>query len=284
MMYALEPRVHGPIYRTIQHLLPAPKPHRLGCHRPRVPDAVCFIGILYRLITGASWTTIESILKTANHQVSDTTLRARRDEWINAGVFERIEAEARAGYQHLVGYDVEHVSIDGSDQLAPCGGEDTGRGFKTHGRLGWKWCLAVDDDGIPMAWTINPANRNDYPMMFDVLDQLNDLDLNPTRTIGTLHADRGFNYAETPRRLADKYGITSFNAPPRNTPAAGAEPLVGLGKHRWIVEATNSWLRAYGQLRRNTDRKTIHREAALQLAIALFITHRLTQKATCPIR
>ena len=104
-----------------------------------------------------------------------------------------------------------------------------------------------------------------------------------TAVKGTLHADRGFNYAETPRRL-DDYDITAFCAPPRNQPDQGAEPLVGLGKHRWIVEAANSWLRAYGQLRRNTDRKATDRQAALQLAIALFITHRLTQKTTSHIR
>lgn len=28
---------------------------------------------------------------------------------------------------------------------------------------------------------------------------------------------------------------------------------------RWSVERTSSWLSNYGQLRRNTDRKTIHR-------------------------
>lgn len=35
---------------------------------------------------------------------------------------------------------------------------------------------------------------------------------------------------------------------------------------RWIVEATNSWLSNYGQLRRNPDRRVRHRHAALNLA------------------
>jgi hypothetical protein len=42
-----------------------------------VPDRLCFRGIPIRLGTGASWVDIEAIL---DHQVSDTTLRARRDE------------------------------------------------------------------------------------------------------------------------------------------------------------------------------------------------------------
>jgi hypothetical protein len=38
---------------------------------------------------------------------------------------------------------------------------------------------------------------------------------------------------------------------------------------RWPVERTNSWLSNYGQLRRNTDRSTIHRLA--QFALAVFL-------------
>ena len=103
-------------------------------------------------------------------------------------------------------------------------------------------------------------------MMFEVLDQLAQTDL--LRLIDTLHADRGFNYPETAQRLADDYGITNFNAPPRRKRRSGTTPLVGLGSHRWIVESANSWLRNYGQLRRSTDRKTIHRQTALKFAIA----------------
>jgi hypothetical protein len=51
----------------------------------RWPDRLCFRAILIRLVTGASWVDIEGIL---DHAVSDTTLRARRDEWIDAGVFD----------------------------------------------------------------------------------------------------------------------------------------------------------------------------------------------------
>ena len=48
---------------------------------------------------------------------------------------------------------------------------------------------------------------------------------------------------------------------------------------RWPVERTNSWLSNYGQLRRNTDRRIIHRLAALALAIALIIAIKLIKWA-----
>ena len=50
-----------------------------------------WLGFDPECVTGASWVDIEAIL---DHQVSDTALRARRDEWIDVGVFDRLEAEA----------------------------------------------------------------------------------------------------------------------------------------------------------------------------------------------
>ena len=48
---------------------------------------------------------------------------------------------------------------------------------------------------------------------------------------------------------------------------------------RWPVERTNSWLSNYGQLRRNTDRRIIHRLAQFALAIALILTIKLVKWA-----
>lgn len=277
MMYALDPAVHYPLFKVIEELLPQRPEHPLGCHRKRISDFVCFTWILHRLITGASWETLEAM---SGGAVSDTTLRHRRDEWIDAGVFEQLAAQAINGYHHLIGLDLTDVCIDGSDHLAPCGGPGTGFSFKHPGRLAWKWCLAVDSNGIPIAWTIDSGNRHDYSMFFPVLDQL--ADHNRIRLTGTLHVDRGFNFGSTAAKVAG-YGIEHFVAPPRNDPNGGTVKKVGLGK-RWIVEAANSWLRAYGQLRRNTDRTSRHRHAALCFAITLFISHRLQQKRTSPIR
>jgi hypothetical protein len=41
------------------------------------------------------------------------------------------------------------------------------------------------------------------------------------------------------------------------------------------VERTNIWLSNFGQLRRNTDRRSIHRRAQLRLAITLLLTANL---------
>ena len=123
-MRALERDVQDAVWQTIEPLLPPPPSHPLRCHRPRVPDRLCFHGILIRLTTGSSWQDIESIL---DFKASDTTLRARRDEWITAGVFDQIHAEAIAAFDRIIGLDLSEVSIDGSVHKAPYGDEGTGK-------------------------------------------------------------------------------------------------------------------------------------------------------------
>ena len=268
MMRALDHEVHDAVFTAIEALLPEPPPHPLGCHRRRIPDRICFQGLLIRIVTGAAWETIEFLL---SHQVSDTTLRARRNEWIAAGVFDALVTEARHAYDTVVGLDTTNVIIDGSDHPAPCGGTGTGIGPAQRGRHGWKWCAAVDAAGIPLGWTLDGANRNDYRMLQPTLDVITN---NPIELpIGTLHLDRGFGYKSLPDKLAG-YPIANINVIARNQPHQGRIQLVGFGQ-RWIAERTHSWLTNYGQLHRNTDRRTEHRHAALCLATTLLITARL---------
>jgi len=270
MMHALEPRVHDPIFQLIEHLIPPPPQHPLGCHRPRTPNRVIFRGLLLRLVTGNSWDTIEFMMDGA---VSDTTLRTRRDEWEQSGVFQQLLVHALAAYHRVIGINLTELFIDGCNNRALQGGEGTGFDPKHPGKRGWKFVIATDAVGIPIAFTTDAANRNDYPLMFEVLDDLRARDL--LRLVGTFHADRGFNYSETPGRLATDYGIEDFRAPTRNRRNTGRTKRSPSGP-RWIVEAANSWLRNNGQIANNTDRRPEHREAALCFAIAILLVHRIS--------
>jgi transposase len=269
-MRALEPEVVDAVWQAIEALLPAQvETHPLGCHRPRVADRLCFRGILVRLVTGASWVDIEAIL---DHQVSDTTLRARRDEWIDAGAFEALKDEALRAFDRIVGLDLDDVAIDGSLHKAPYGGEGTGPNPTDRAKLGWKWSVAAERHGIPVGWAIDGANRNDVRMLEPTLDAVNNTGL--LTDIGTLHLDRSYDSGAVRDRLRGR-GISDFDIQRRGTktPGTGPQPIrLGL---RWIVEATNSWWSNYGQLRRSTDRRCHHRHAALCLATTILIVGRL---------
>lgn len=270
MTRALDPEVGRVIWQTIEPLLPPPDmSHPLGCHRPRVPDEVCFRGILIRLVTGSSWVDIEAIL---GFEVSDTTLRARRDEWIDAGVFDTLAAEALAGYDRIIELDLDLVALDGSIHKAPCGGEGTGKSPVDRGKLGWKWSVACDGAGIPIGVAIDGANRNDLVLLEPTLDAIEATGL--LADIGTLSLDRGYDYPVVRGRLEAR-GLTDLDIQKRGTKPKPGEPhrlTLGL---RWIVEATNTWLSNHGQLRRSTDRRERHRHAAIRLATAVLIIGRL---------
>lgn len=268
-MRALEPEVVDVIWQTIEPLLPdRVDEHPLGCHRLRVADRLCFWGILIRLVTGSSWVDIEAIL---GHQVSDTTLRARRDEWIAAGVFDQLKTEAISAFDRILGLDLAEVSLDGSLHKAPYGGEGTGPNPTDRAKLGWKWSVASERHGIPVGWAIDGANRNDVRMLIPTIEAVAEAGLLPD--IDTLHLDRAYDYPIIRERLA-AFGLTDLNVQKRGTKTPGKKQPVRLGL-RWIVEATNSWWSNYGQLRRNTDRRNRHRHAALCLATTVLIVGRL---------
>ncbi len=270
-MRAFDPEVGDAVWAALEGLMPARvDAHPLGCHRPRVPDRVCFEGILIRLVTGCAWVDVEALM---GRQVSDTTLRARRDEWVAAGVFDALFDEALAAYDQIIGLDLSEVSLDGSQHKAPCGGEGTGPNPTDRGRSGWKWSIIAGADGVPFGWALDGANRHDMRLLEPTLAAA--IERGFLADIETLHLDRGYDNGVT-RDLCDTLGIADLvcaKKRPRNKTKV-AKKLVPLGM-RWPIERTNSWLSNFGQLRRNTDRRTRHRHAQLALAIAVLITAKL---------
>jgi transposase len=270
-MRALEPEVVDAVWHAVEALLPeAPtRCHPLGCHRSRVPDRVCFEGILIRLVTGCAWVDVEALLGRA---VSDTTLRGRRNEWLAAGVFDALATEALAAYDRIIGLDLRDCAVDGSQHKAPTGGPGTGPSPVDRGKRGWKWSLFADRNGIPVGWAADGANRHDTVLLLPTLTAVVDRGL--LAECETLHLDRGYDNRVVRRHVADA-GIDDLicsKVRPRGT--ATAKKLVPLGM-RWPIERTNSWLSNFGQLRRNTDRQPGHRLAQLALAIALLLTAKL---------
>jgi transposase len=270
-MRGLDPEVADAVWAAVEPLLPPPAPdlHPLGCHRQRVSDRAVFDVILVRLVTGCSWVDAERL---CGNQVSDTTVRARRDEWIAAGVFDALFDEALAAYDRIITLDLSECSVDGSQHKAPCGGGGTGKNPTDRGRLGWKWSLLCDRNGIPLGWATDGANRHDTTLVDATFDAVDDQGL--LEEIETLHLDRGYDSGVV-RAAVTAAGIDDLICSKvRPAGTAAARRLVPLGM-RWPIERTNSWLSNFGQLRRNTDRRIRHRLAQLALATVLLLTAKL---------
>ena len=269
-MRALDPEVLDAVWAAIEPLVPLiVESHPLRCHRPRSSDRDCFDVILVRLATSCSWEDAERL---CGNKVSDTTARSRRDEWLAAGVFDAIATQAEEAYDRVIGLDLSDVALDGSLHKSPCGGEGTGKNPTDRGKLGWKWSILTDRNGIPIGWAIEGANRNDSILFEATLDDAAERGL--LVDVETIWLDRGYDSGVTRDRLAERHLNDAIIA--RRRKRGDTEPKknqpMGL---RWPVERTNSWLSNFGQLRRNTDRKPAHRLAQLALAVAFLLTAKL---------
>ena len=89
-----------------------------------------------------------------------------------------------------------------------------------------------------------------------------------------MHLDRGHDYPKIRRKL-NAAGLDDLIVQRRRRPGEEDKPMPMRLGLRWTVEATNSWLSNFGQLRRNTDRRTHHRHAALCLATTILIVVKL---------
>ena len=254
-----------PLWEQFQVLIPAPADtHPLGCHRPRIPDRIVFDKLIQVLVFGCAYARI------ADGSCSATTLRDRRDDWIDAGIFARLEQICLDAYHRMIGLDLENVAVDGCIAKAPCGGEAAGRSPVDRGKQGTKRSVIVDGRGIPLGVVVAGANRHDSPLLRPTLERLNRFEELPEKI--TVHLDAGYDSRAT-RELLDELGCDGRIAT-KGKPAplqAGA---------RWVVERTNSWHnRGFQKLAICTERRTRVIDAFIALTNAIIIVRRLIQEA-----
>ena len=239
-MPAIQPYIIEPIWEQFRALLPERKvDHPLGCHRPRIPDYVVFEKLVEVLIFGCAYWRI------ADGSCSATTLRRRRDEWIEAGLMDALEDMVLEAYDRTIGLDLADVAVDCCITKAPCGGEKAGRSPVDRGKQGIKRSMMVDARGIPLGVVAAPANRHDSPLLAPTLDVLQTLGGLPEPV--SVHLDRAYDSNLTIELLKDRglMGVISKKGKPA--------PL-GATK-RWVVERTNSWSNAHKKLLWCTERE-----------------------------
>ena len=166
-MPAVPSSIIEPLWHQFEALIPPViDEHPLGCHRPRVADRVVFDKLVQVLVLGASY------VKIADATCSATTIRRRRDEWIQHGIFTALEQICLDAYNKMIGLDLTHLSVDGCIVKAPCGGQAAGRSPVDRGKLGTKRSLLVDGKGIPLGCVAAGANCHDSPLLAPTLDKL----------------------------------------------------------------------------------------------------------------
>jgi len=123
----------------------------------------------------------------------------------------------------------------------------------------------VDAQGIPLAVTLTAANVNDVTMLEATVDAIPPIRRprgRPRRRPAKLHADKGYEGAAKRRALRAR-GILPRIA------RRGVESRDRLGRHRWVVERTLSWLNRKRRLKIRYERRADVHLAFLVLGCAL---------------
>jgi len=111
-------RLPDEIWEQMAPLLPARKPHRLGCHNPRVSDRAAMNAILFVLRTGEQWNALNG-----TGICSSSAAHRRFQEWAESGVFEEFWRLGLLSLEALGGIDWSWLAMDGAMTKAPLGGE-----------------------------------------------------------------------------------------------------------------------------------------------------------------
>jgi transposase len=261
---ALQPYIIQPIFEQFCALLPERKvDHPLGCHRPRIPDQVVFEKLVQVLVFGCAYWRI------ADESCSATTLRRRRDEWIEAGVMEALEKLAREAYDQAIGLDLFDVAIDCCITKAPCGGEKAGKSPVDRAKRGLKRSMAVDAQGIPLGVVAAGANRHDSPLLAPTLEAVEaSIELPEDASV---HLDRAYDSRVTRELLKDRRLVGMISE--KGAPA----PLQAT--KRWVVERTNSWSNTHKKLVWCTEREGRVIDFWIAFSNAIIIVGRLIREA-----
>ena len=136
--------------------------------------------------------------------------------------------------------------------------------------------MVVDRHGLPLAVTISGSNVHDSKQLEATVDAIVPLRL-PGRSRGRprkrptkLHADKGYDYPRC-RRVLRSRGIIPRIA------RRGIESRERLGRYRWVVARTLSWLNRFRRLKVRYERRADIHRAFVTLGCALICARSLSQ-------
>lgn len=147
----------------------------------------------------------------------------------------------------------------------------TGPNPTDRGKLGSKIHLITDRNGLPLSLGISGANMHDSQGLEPLVRGIPPIRSRRgprRRRPAKLHADKGYDYDHLRRWLRGR-GIRHRIA------RKGVESSQRLGRHRWVVERTVSWLAGCRRLHRRYERKAEHFLAFVGIAASLIGYRRL---------
>ena len=247
-------------FEELKPHLPTEKPIGSRGGRPRTTHKIVVRVIWFVLTSGCRWQDVPLELG-----CSGRTAHRRLKEWEESGVWDRLHAHFLVLLRKRGKLNPDLVVIDGVYVRAFGGGEVTGPSPVDRRKKGSKHTLMVDRQGIPLAIRTAAANASDHrqiiPLVLD-FPRVGGKPGRPRELPAEVYADRGYDSDDT-RALLRWIGVQP-RIGKRNTKHGS-----GLGKVRWVVERTISWIKGLRRMRIRYERLKVIQEAWNTLAAAV---------------
>ena len=255
----MDARMPEEFFTHLDSQLPPEEP--VGPHggRPRIGHKTVMKVIWFVLCTGCRWQDVPQELG-----CSGRTAHRRLRQWEEMGIWDRLHVQLLKLLRAAGKFDPDVAIIDGVIVRAFGGGDATGPSPVDRRKKGSKHTLMVDRHGVPLSIRTAGANASDQkqiiPLIMD-FPRIGGKPGRPKELPDAAYADRGYDNNST-RALLNWLGVEPKIAK-RDTPHGS-----GLGKVRWVVERTISWLKGLRRMRIRYDRLLVIQEAWNTLATA----------------
>jgi transposase len=240
-----------------------------GGRRPKSHHTVLKV-IWFVLVTSCRWKDVPKEMGCCGE-----TARTRLQDWERAGIWDQVHHLLLTMLNHEKQLHLETVIIDTTQVRAFGGGDATGPSPVDRRKKGTKYTLLVDRAGVPLVIRAVPANRSDQLEILPTVVAFPAVGGKPGRPRThpeELYADAGFDCAAT-RAILRWLGIAP-HIRHRN-----GDHGSHLGRVRWVVERTISWIKGLRRMRIRYDRSGTSINAWTTIAAAVVCLHILMEAA-----
>ncbi|MEU4763115.1 IS5 family transposase [Actinosynnema sp. NPDC023794] len=259
------------LWALVEPLVPRFTARPQGGGTAPVDDRAVFTAIVYVLTSGCGWRELPP-----SFGVTVPTAHRRFTEWTKAALWRRLHQAVLDELGSRGEVDWSRAILDAASVRAKKGGDMTGPNPVDRGKSGSKIHIVSDRAGLPLAVGVSAANLHDSQALKPMLMAIPRIRSRrgPRRfRPAKLHADKAYDIDDLRRWLRHR-GIIPRIA------RKGIDSSERLGRHRWVVERTISWLTGYRRLTVRYERRADNYCGLLTLAAALTCFKRLTKPAT----
>jgi len=252
--------VSDAFWERIKHLIPPKKPQPEG-GRPWLEDRAVQAGIIFVLRSGIPWKMLPKEMGCG----SGMTCCRRLRDWYEAGVWEDLYKAILCEMQADQKINWALAIAARAKARAMAGGLEKGPNSTDRGKPGSKHHVLADANGVPLAMVLTEANVHDFKGLIPLVDEVpsvHGLVGHPRNRPDAIQAVTAYDSKDHREELR-KRGIRPL------IPNRGREHGSGLGKTRWVIERTLSWLHHFRRLQIRWERKPDIHKAFMPLAGAL---------------